>query len=105
MTHAQTSNPMQQPTLQTIRRALKAVMDTHRGTSRAALAALDAGRAAYRGAFTENERARVLSEARRIQAEAPEGHFLRQTPEIVNFEQALDEMGTQLIDQALGPDA
>mgnify|MGYP003383267512 CR=1 FL=1 len=88
--------------LRLIRSALQAVLVTHKGTSKAARDAVQLGRDAYRLCFTEEERSKVLEEAQRIKREAPAGHFLRSTPQITSFEQALDEMGTQLIDQALG---
>jgi hypothetical protein len=88
--------------LRLIRNALQAVLATHKGTSKAAQDAVQLGRDAYRLCFTEAERSKVLEDAQRIQREAPAGHFLRITPQIMSFEQALDEMGTQLIDQVLG---
>lgn len=91
--------------LRAIRRALVKVMDTHRPGSRAATAAAEGARKAYRLAFTAAEKARVLGYAKQLQQEAPAGHPVRQMPDLTTFEQALDEMGTVIIGDALGGEA
>ena len=88
--------------LQTIRGALQGVLRTHRGTSKRALEAIQKGREAYGLCFTLEERQRVLEAARAQQVASPAGHYMRQV-QIGSFDEVLKELGTQFIDQVLGP--
>lgn len=91
-------------TIKLSRRALSALLDTHRGGSKAALAAVKQGFAAYLLLFTDEEKAQVLDRARRLREESPESSFLR-SYRLETFEEAIQACGTSLIREALGDDA
>lgn len=88
--------------LREIRLAMRELLHTHQGRSSQALKAADNARRAYLLTFTEEEKARVLALAQSQKANAPQGHFLRSSPPLDSFEQAVAWLGTQLIDSALG---
>lgn len=91
--------------LQQVRRAMREMYATHRGSSNAALAAVKAGHQAYLLLFTEDEKALVLAAAQKEQANSPVGHFIRGMPPFTTFEDAVQALGTQLIEITLGMQA
>lgn len=91
--------------VKSIRAALQLVLGTHKGNSKQALAAIGKGWEAYRLCFTTEERQRVLEAGQAMQNGAPEGHFMRQVPQMSTFEQVLEELGTQFAEEVLGKPA
>jgi hypothetical protein len=90
--------------LQAIRRALDTVAGfTTR--SKAGITALGDVYAAYRLAFTEQERARVVGWTRLQVQQAPQGHFLHGLDAPTTFDEALELLGTNAIRLALGAEA
>ena len=83
----------------------KLVLATHKGNSQQALAAISKGWEAYRMCFTMEERKRVLAAGQALQNGSPEGHFMRQVPQMSSFEQVLESLGTQFAEEVVGRQA
>jgi hypothetical protein len=90
--------------LQAIRRALNSVSGVTTRT-RAGLAALHDVYAAYRLAFTDEERSKVIAWTRLQILEAPKDHFLHGLDAPDSFDAALSLLGTNAIREALGSEA
>jgi hypothetical protein len=93
-------------TILELRHALRELISaTASANSNKALEARKCAYAAYRNSLGEDERERVVKEARRQQETAQKGHFLHDIPPIESYEDAVNTFGNSLIEEVLGADA